>query len=94
MAKRLRTAQVVQRDDDRTQESVLFHDGATGEIIKEIPLGPAKRFSHGKIRALLAEGIPVQVSTSIPTIQTPLVPPAETKNQLDAVVRENHAVNQ
>ncbi|KAF5005660.1 hypothetical protein FDECE_7916 [Fusarium decemcellulare] len=58
--KRLYTAQVVESKLEEPAEFVLFHNGETGEIIKEIPLGPARRFSHRKIRALLAEDIHVQ----------------------------------
>ncbi|CAG9970354.1 unnamed protein product [Clonostachys byssicola] len=68
MGKRLRTAQVVESKEKKPAEFVLFHNGETGEIIKEIPLGPARRFSHRKIRALLAEGIPVQYNKSLETI--------------------------
>ncbi|KAK0645170.1 FAD-dependent monooxygenase cctM [Lasiodiplodia hormozganensis] len=68
MEERLRTAQVIQRKDYSAQETVLFHDGETGEPIKKIPLGPAKRFSHKKIRALLADGIPVQYGKALEAI--------------------------
>jgi len=63
--KRIKTARVVQRDDDTHQEFVRFYDGETGETIRDIPLGPAKRFSHGRIRGLLAESLPIQVSFQV-----------------------------
>lgn len=58
---RLRSAQVVESKLEDPAEFVLFHNGQTGEVIKEIPLGPARRFSHCKIRALLAKNIDIQV---------------------------------
>jgi hypothetical protein len=59
--KRMNTARVVQREDDDHQEFSRFYDGETGERIKDIPQGPAKRFSQGRIRRLLAESLPIQV---------------------------------
>ncbi|KAJ9143398.1 FAD/NAD(P)-binding domain-containing protein [Pleurostoma richardsiae] len=63
--KRIKTARVVQRDDDTHQEFVRFYDGETGETIRDIPLGPAKRFSHGRIRGLLAESLPIQYNKEL-----------------------------
>ncbi|KAL2670349.1 hypothetical protein Neosp_014816 [[Neocosmospora] mangrovei] len=67
-AQRLRTAQVVESRSEKPAEFVLFHNGQTGDVIKEIPLGPARRFSHRKIRALLAEDINVQYNKELVAI--------------------------
>lgn len=61
IVKQMKTAQAVQREDDDHQEFSRFYDGGTGERIKDIPQGPAKRFSQGRIRRLLAESLPIQV---------------------------------
>lgn len=67
MEKHLQQAQVVRNRDPKQEEFVLFHNGATGEILKKVPLGPARRYSHQRIRQALLEGIDVQVSARNPS---------------------------
>lgn len=62
MEKKLSEAQVIRHKDIKQQEHVLFHNGATGEILKKVPLGPARRYSHKRIREALIEDLPIQVS--------------------------------
>ncbi|ETS83211.1 hypothetical protein PFICI_05087 [Pestalotiopsis fici W106-1] len=57
METRLQDAQVIANKDPKQQEHVLFHDGQTGESIKTIPLGPARRYSQRKIRQALVNGL-------------------------------------
>lgn len=62
MEKKLAEAQVIRNKDIKQQEHVLFHNGSTGEILKKVPLGPARRYSHKRIREALIGDLPIQVS--------------------------------
>jgi hypothetical protein len=42
-----------------------MYNGETGELMKEIPLTKLYRFSRLKARALLSEGLDIQVTSSL-----------------------------
>ncbi|OAL53508.1 FAD/NAD(P)-binding domain-containing protein [Pyrenochaeta sp. DS3sAY3a] len=56
----MKSCRVLKGQADDQQEFSRIFDGATGEHVRDIPQGPAKRFNHSKIRGLLASLLPIQ----------------------------------
>lgn len=59
-------------------EEFPMYNGETGELMKEIPLTKLYRFSRLKARALLSEGLDIQVTSSL--LSPPFAPPLITPN--------------
>jgi hypothetical protein len=54
----------------RSSDKFNPYNGATGEVLKPLPMGGMRRFSRGKLRRLITEGIEVQYGKTLNSISS------------------------